>query len=68
MTSGPVEPPSVQRVIDELMAKLAQTQGQPQACEEIIARTRQVVEDFRGRNEMSNVAGSALLAALGPEQ
>lgn len=50
------------------LAKLAEAQGRLQACEEIITRTRQAVEDFRGRDEMTNVAGSTLLEALGPAQ
>lgn len=55
-----------QEMLQQTLDQLSQEQGARQACEEIIRRTRQVVEDFRGKDQISNLAGSALLEALGP--
>lgn len=55
-------------MLDQTLIKLAETQGQLQACEEIIRRTRDRVQAFHDCGTISDRVKRGIFEALGPVQ
>jgi vacuolar-type H+-ATPase subunit D/Vma8 len=62
------EATEAQTMLTQTLAKLAETQGRLQACEEIIKRTRDRVQAFHDCGTISDRVKRGIFQALGPVQ